>query len=105
MPWAGYLAEDDGEFVGSCAYKTPPIAEEVEIAYFTFPEHEGRGIATRMAQHLVDIAFANGVVRVKAQTLPEPNASTRLLEKLGFVFTGPVMHPEDGEVWEWCKTQ
>ncbi len=38
---------------------------------------------------------------MRAQTLPEKNASTRILEKLGFSFMGPVQHPEDGEVWEW----
>lgn len=75
----------------------------MEIAYFTFREHEGQGIATHMAQLLVNLASENGVVRIKAQTLPEPNASTRILEKLGFVFTGSVNHPEDGEVWEWQK--
>lgn len=103
LPWVGYLAEEHGEFVGTCAFKTPPEAGEVEIAYFTFAEHEGRGVATRMAEQLVDLAKANGVVRVIAQTLPEPSASTRILEKLGFVLTGSVHHPEDGEVWEWHR--
>lgn len=103
LPWAGYFAEEEGTLVGSCAFKTPPQAGEVEIAYFTFPDYEGRGIATRMAQWLVDIAINNQVV-AKAQTLSEENASTHILKKLGFVFTGPVIHPEDGKVWEWRKS-
>ncbi len=81
LPWAGYLAEEQGVFVGTCAFKTLPESGEVEIAYFTFPGHEGQSVATRMAQRLVDLATKNGVVRVKAQTLPERNASTRILEK------------------------
>ena len=105
LPWVGYLAEDQGVFVGTCAFKSHPEAGEVEIAYFTFPEHEGRGIATRMAARLADLASENGVIRVKAQTLPERNASTRVLEKLGFSFLGGVSHPEDGEVWEWCRQE
>lgn len=105
LPWAGYLAEEHGILVGTCAFKSAPIDGEVEIAYFTFPEHEGQGVATRMAQLLVNLASENGVVRTKAQTLPEPNASTRILEKLGFVFAGSVNHPEDGEVWEWHKKE
>lgn len=88
---------------GTCAFKTPPASNEVEIAYFTCPENEGRGVATAMAQSLVDIATKNGVGRIKAQTLPEKNASTRILEKLGFRFSCQVMHPEDSEVWEWVK--
>lgn len=99
-PWIGYLAIEDGAPVGACAFKTPPTAEGVEIAYFTFPGHEGRGVATRMARRLVEIAESQGVP-MRAQTLPEKNASTRILEKLGFSFMGPVQHPEDGEVWEW----
>jgi [ribosomal protein S5]-alanine N-acetyltransferase len=103
LPWAGYLAEEKGVIVGTCAYKSPPVSGEVEIAYFTFPEHGGRGVATRMAQHLVDLAAENGITRIRAQTLPEKNASTRILEKLGFILVGPAHHPEDGEVWEWKK--
>lgn len=103
LPWVGYLAEERGVPVGTCAFKTPPVAGEVEIAYFTFPGHEGRGVATRMAQRLIQVAAASGATLIKAQTLPEANASTRVLEKLGFRLVGPVMHPEDGEVWEWHR--
>ncbi len=102
-PWMGYLAEEQGVFVGTCAFKSAPVSDEVEIAYFTFPEHEGRGVATWMAATLIEIATNHGVARIKAQTLPEKNASTRILEKLGFEFSGPVIHPEDGEVWEWHR--
>ena len=101
LPWAGYLAEEEGAYVGTCAFKSVPAEGKVEIAYFTFPGHEGRGVATRMAQRLVALATRPEVTQVSAQTLPEKNASTRILEKLGFRFVGPVMHPEDGEVWEW----
>ncbi|WP_157272193.1 GNAT family N-acetyltransferase [Azohydromonas aeria] len=103
MPWAGYLVEENKAFIGTCAYKSPPVLGAVEIAYFTFPGHEGQGSATRMARHLVELAAENGVACVRAQTLPEKNASTRILEKLGFTLVGPVHHPEDGEVWEWQK--
>jgi [ribosomal protein S5]-alanine N-acetyltransferase len=103
VPWVGYLAEEQGVVVGTCAFKSAPVAGEVEIAYFTFPEYEGQGVATRMAQQLIDLAIVNGVERIKAQTLPERNASTRILEKLGFSLTGTVNHSEDGEIWEWHK--
>jgi ribosomal-protein-alanine N-acetyltransferase len=38
---------------------------------------------------------------VTAQTLPERNASHRILGKLAFRHLGIVDHPEDGTVWEW----
>lgn len=101
-PWIGYLTVKDGELVGTCAFKTPPQNGRVEIAYFTFPDYEGKGIATNMASHLIEIARKNaeGII-VFAQTLPEENASTAILKKLGFQLIGEVIHPEDGRVWEW----
>ncbi|PUA29095.1 MAG: hypothetical protein B0W54_00295 [Cellvibrio sp. 79] len=101
FPWMGYLVEEQGVFTGACAFKSLPVDGTVEIAYFTFPEYEGNGNATNMAKHLIRIASAHGARRVTAQTLPEHNASTHILQKLQFVFAGVVQHPEDGEVWEW----
>lgn len=104
-PWVGYLAVEGGACVGTCAFKTPPRKNRVEIAYFTFPEYEGRGIATRMAALLVEIAFRETPgITVVAQTLPEENASTTVLRKNGFRLVGELEHPEDGTVWEWHLT-
>jgi RimJ/RimL family protein N-acetyltransferase len=101
-PWTGYLAEQDEVIVGSCGFKGAPADNRVEIAYFTFPEFEGRGLATQMARHLVDIALATSPeVTVAAQTLPEESASTAILRKLGFILKETLIHPEDGQVWEW----
>lgn len=103
-PWIGYLVQAGGAIVGGCAFKSAPVAQRVEIAYFTFPEYEGAGFATAMAQELLEIAAQRqpGVV-VIAHTLPEENASNRVLKKLGFEYRGPVTHPEDGLVWEWAR--
>lgn len=101
-PWVGYLALDEGTCVGTCAFKAPPSHERVEIAYFTFPGHEDRGIATHMARQLLEIVLTTSEgIRVLAQTLPEHNASTRVLEKLGFEKVEEFEHPDDGKVWEW----
>jgi ribosomal-protein-alanine N-acetyltransferase len=101
-PWIGYVAVHDGKPVGGGAFKGPPRGGVAEIAYYTLPELEGRGYATATARALVEVARAHDpAVRLIAQTLPAPNASNALLRKLGFTFAGPVLHPEDGEVWEW----
>jgi RimJ/RimL family protein N-acetyltransferase len=101
-PWIGYLAFEENQCVGTCAFKSPPMDNRVEIAYFTFPGHEGQGVATRMAQALVQIAFeAVPELIIAAQTLPEESASTNVLKKLGFQFAAELEHPEDGKVWEW----
>lgn len=101
-PWIGYLAFEDDTCVGACGFKSPPQNNRVEIAYFTFPEYESRGIATRMAAELIRLASEKmAAVTVAAQTLPEESASTSVLKKLRFRLVGTLEHPEDGMVWEW----
>ncbi len=101
-PWIGYLALADGTPVGTCGFKSPPRGGRVEIAYFTFQEFEGRGFASAMAARLLVMARRGGLpIVVAAQTLPERNASHRVLEKLGFRHVETIDHPEDGTVWEW----
>lgn len=101
-PWLSYLAERDGTPVGICSFKGPPHEGLVEIAYFTFPENEGQGIAKQMAVALLRIAFASSTIKaVLAHTLPEENASTRVLRHAGFRLMGQVDDPDDGSVWRW----
>lgn len=101
-PWIGYLAVCDDRVVGTCAFKCAPVDECVEIAYFTFPEFEGRGNATAMATELIAIArAARPDLLITSQTRAERNASNAILGKLGFTFAGAVVHPDDGEIWEW----
>jgi ribosomal-protein-alanine N-acetyltransferase len=101
--WFGYLVVEGEtqQMVGVCTFKGPPVAGALEISYFTFPGYEGRGIATEMARFLIQRARQlPGVKRVIAHTLPERNASGRILEKVGMSFVGDA--EEDGErVWEF----
>lgn len=101
-PWIGYLALNDNTYVGMCAFKSPPSSNRVEIAVQTFPEYEGRGIGTQMARELIALARqTQPAVIIAAQTLPEKNASTAILEKSGFELFCELEHPDDGIVWEW----
>lgn len=92
-----------GEAIGQCGFKGPPGAEGVaEIAYGIEPAHRGQGYATEAAGALVAFAFNDGSVSVvRAHTLPEANASGRVLGKCGFRKIGEVVDPEDGPVWRW----
>jgi RimJ/RimL family protein N-acetyltransferase len=106
-PWSGYLAvSNDRVVVGTCGFKAPPDRNGVvEIAYFTFPNFEGKGYASAMAADLVKRGEREVIVhRIQAHTLPERNASTRILEKTGFAHVGEVVDPEDGPVWRWERT-
>jgi RimJ/RimL family protein N-acetyltransferase len=101
-PWVGYFAVTAGITVGGGGFKEAPKNGRVEIAYFTVPEFEGRGFASRTARALVAIARqADAGLIITAQTLPVENASTAILRKLGFRLDRTIDHPQDGEVWEW----
>ena len=70
--------------VGGGGFKASPQDNRVEIAYYTLPKFEGRGIATSAALELIDIArTAVSGILVTAQTLPVPNASNSILRSWG----------------------
>lgn len=105
-PWAfgfALMHRASGSIIGSAGFTGPPGPDGVvEIAYAIVPDHEGKGYATEAAQALVSYAFAAGGVRtVRAHTLPQPNASTRVLTKCGFTRVEDFIDPVDGLVWRW----
>ena len=91
--------------IGSAGFKGPPDSTGIfEIAYGVVPDYEGRGYATEAATALIGYAREQGQAGlVRAHTLPELNASTRVLEKCGFHHVGEVIDPDDGPVWRWEK--
>jgi ribosomal-protein-alanine N-acetyltransferase len=97
----------DNTVIGLCSFTGPPSADGmVEIAYGIAPAYQNRGHATEAAQALIAYATASGRVRtVRAHTLPQHNASTRVLRKCGFTLIGEVTHPDDGIVWRWEMTR
>jgi ribosomal-protein-alanine N-acetyltransferase len=105
-PWTFGFAvvhRPDDCVIGSASFKGPPDdAGVVEIAYGIVPTYQGRGYATEAASALVSFALERVDVRtIRAHTLPQPNASTRVLTKCGFQHLGEVTDPEDGPVWRW----
>jgi RimJ/RimL family protein N-acetyltransferase len=99
----GVLHVADNVLIGFGGFTGPPTNDGVvEIAYGITPAYQGRGYATETAQALMKYAISNGRVRtIRAHTLPEQNASTRVLEKCGFQFIEEITHPVDGIVWRW----
>lgn len=99
------LERDTGTLIGHAGFKGPPSDDGcVEIAYGILPEHQGRGYGTEAAGGLLAFIRNSGRVRtVRAHTLPERNASCRILEKHAFELIGEVLDPEDGRVWRWEK--
>ena len=107
-PWIhgfSLVLRENDLVVGKGGFKAPPTPDGVvEIAYVVSPDHQGKGYATEGAAALAAYAFDSGQVQVvRAHTLPEPNASTRVLTKCGFRYIGEAIDPEDGLVWRWEK--
>ena len=103
--WFGYLVVEgeSQQMAGTCSFKGPPVDHALEIAYFTFPGFEGRGIGTAMARFLLDrAAVLPGVTAVTAHTPQEYNACTHILEKLGMTLAGSAQE-EGAPVWLWRR--
>jgi RimJ/RimL family protein N-acetyltransferase len=108
-PWTLGFAVIDRErrlVVGSAGFKGRADVEGVvEVAYGIVPSFQGRGYATEATHALMNFAREDSAVRrFRAHTMPNPNASTRVLTKCGFEFLGDVVDPEDGPVWRWDRT-
>jgi RimJ/RimL family protein N-acetyltransferase len=106
-PWQfgfAIIHQSDMKLIGMCGFPGPPDANGVaEIAYGIAPAYQGRGYATEAARALIGFAKADPRVKtICAHTLPETNASTRVLEKCGFKKVGESNDPENGiVVWKW----
>jgi RimJ/RimL family protein N-acetyltransferase len=92
-----FVAGDPPELVGWGGFKGPPRDEVVELGYEIAESRWGRGLATAATRAMLAEAFEHDeVTRVIAHTLPERNASNRVLEKAGFAYDGDAR--EGGEV-------
>jgi ribosomal-protein-alanine N-acetyltransferase len=97
-----FVSDEPPALVGWGGFKGPPEQGVVEIGYEIAEGRWGQGLATAAARAMVAEAFADDQVRrVIAHTLPERNASNRVLEKVGFGHDGEDV--EDGEpVWRYA---
>ena len=107
-PWSlgfAVIEPESRSVIGSGGFKGPPDRDGVaEIAYGIVPSFERRGYATEVARALIDYCFENGARKVRAHTLPMPNASNRILTRCGFDFVGEVNDPNDGLIWRWERS-
>jgi ribosomal-protein-alanine N-acetyltransferase len=99
-----FVSGDPPELVGWGGFKGPPSDGVVEVGYEIAEARRGRGLATAATDAMLVEAFSDGrVTTVIAHTLPERNASTRVLEKVGFTYDGEAA--EGGEVvWRYSLT-
>lgn len=79
------------EVLGVCGYKgRPNEAGSVEISYSVLAQFRNLGFASEAVARLVLWAFGHQNVKaVTAETLPHLRQSIRVMEKNGFIYTGP----------------
>ena len=103
--WGTYMFihRDDNIVMGMGGFKGAPDEEGVvEVGYGIAPAYRDNGYAREAAEALVRFACSRPEVRtVRAHTLPEPNASTRILEHCGMTRVGEDVDPDVGRVWRW----
>jgi ribosomal-protein-alanine N-acetyltransferase len=81
---------DNEAIVGEIGFVGPPKEGAVMIGYAIVPEARGRGYATEAIAAISDWALAQpGVGEVRAQTLPDNEASIRALLRAGFTEIEP----------------
>ena len=108
-PWVfgfAVIHRADQCVIGAASFKGPPDDDGVvEIAYGIVPAYQGQGYATEAASALVEFAMERvEVCTIRAHTMPDGNASMRVLVKAGFQLVGDVLDEEDGVVCRWERT-
>ncbi len=101
-PWVGYFVFNNYQVVGAGGFTGQPKDGKVEIAYGTFKEFEGQGIASFACKELISISKkTDPTITITAKTAPEHNASSKILQNNGFEFSEIVQDDEIGDAWLW----
>lgn len=92
-----YGIEHQGDLIGVCGFK--PIGGGVaELGYWIGKSYWGRGFATEAAAALMAHGFTHaGVKQFVCKHLAGNVSSRRVIEKLGFKYTGPAT--------SWCEAR
>jgi len=103
--WHGYffILRQDRVLVGSGGFAgTPDASGAIELGYEIAPNYWNRGYATEVVRRMLGYAFAQPDVRsVIAHTLANPNASNRVLQKVGMKYIAELDDAEEGKIWRW----
>ena len=106
-PWQfgfSVIHRNENILIGMGGFPGPPDSDGVaEIAYGIAPAYQGKGYATEVANALIDFALRDPRVRtIRAHTLAQTNASSRVLEKCDFKKVGETIDPENNlPIWRW----
>ncbi|HXZ87173.1 MAG TPA: GNAT family N-acetyltransferase [Candidatus Binataceae bacterium] len=76
---------DDERFIGVVRYvRSPNAAGRAEVAFAVLDDHQGRGIATVLLEHLSRVARAAGITEFEANVLGDNNRMLEVFGRSGF---------------------
>lgn len=105
MWWLPFLIvhAENSSVIGVVGFKGPPTQDGfLEIGYSIAQHCQNQGLATEAVEAMIQSHNTlPEIAGFRAHTLPEHNASCRVLEKAGFSRAGDYFDPEDGLVWTW----
>ena len=78
------VVEDRGEFIAWASYERWKARDDAEVAFMVDHEHQGRGIATLLLEHLAAIARSNGIERFTAEALSDNRQMLRVFSRAGW---------------------
>ncbi|MCU1396585.1 MAG: putative acetyltransferase [Ilumatobacteraceae bacterium] len=78
------VVEDRGEFIAWASYERWKARDDAEVAFMVDADHQGRGIATLLLEHLAAIARTNGIHRFTAEALSDNRAMLRVFSRAGW---------------------
>lgn len=87
------VSKETETICGMCGLQPLEETPDIEIGWWLAPELWGQGIATEAARAVLLFGFGSAALaRIVAVALPENTASTHIMEKLGMLYTGRVVH-------------
>lgn len=78
------VVELHDEFIAWASYERWPNRDDAEAAFMVDDEHQGKGIATLLLEHLAAIARSNGISRFTAEVLADNRGMTKVFTRAGW---------------------
>lgn len=72
------------DLIGIASYDKWPGRRDAEVAFTVDDEHQGRGVATVLLEHLAVVARSHGITRFTAEVLPENRRMLSVFKRAGF---------------------
>lgn len=85
-----------GEIVGNCSFNSiNHDTKSAEVGYWLSQQHQGKGIVTRVVEHLIAIAFDElAMERVQLSAAVDNTPSRKVAERLGMKLEGILTNQE-----------